>query len=120
MKTKILLYLRLGGSALVLATVLCLVVSGIGWLAGWRTAIQFSDALSNVGSIVVVLGLLSLASGLRMRGGARVPNRRTDGDINRSAGAGMWTAEAIRGYNPLILLAMTGIVLIGVSLLIGN
>ena len=85
-----------------------------------RTATQFSDGLSNAGAISVVLGIFSLAGGYRMRGGARVPNRRTDGDANRSERARQWAAETIQGYNPLVLLAITGVVLIGASLLIGN
>jgi hypothetical protein len=118
MTEKILQYLRLTGSAAMLAVVVGLIISGIGWLAGWRTAIQFSNGLSGAGFIIVVLGIFSLASGLRMRGGGRVPNRRTDGDLSRSDGARQWAAESIQGYNPLVLLAITGLILIGVALVI--
>ena len=118
MKEEILRYLRLGGSAAVLAIVVALAVSGIGWLAGWRAATQISNGLSGTGSIIVALGIFSLAGGLRMRGGPRLPNRRTDSDLNRSERAKQWAADTIQGYNPLILLASTGIILISVALLI--
>lgn len=117
MKEIVLRYLRLCGSALLLAVVVALLISGIGWLAGWRAANQFSNGLSGAGSIIVALGFLSLAGGLHMRGGLRVPNRRPDSDMNRSERARIWAAETVQGYNPLVLLAVTGLFLIGVSLL---
>jgi hypothetical protein len=117
MKEIILRYLRLCGSALLLAVVVALLISCIGWLAGWRAANQFSNGLSGAGSIIVALGFLSLAGGLHMRGGLRVPNRRPDSDMNRSERARIWAAETVQGYNPLVLLAVTGLFLIGVSLL---
>jgi hypothetical protein len=117
MKEIVLRYLRLCGSALLLAVVVALLISCIGWLAGWRAANQFSNGLSGAGSIIVALGFLSLAGGLHMRGGFRVPNRRPDSDMNRSKRARIWAAETVQGYNPLVLLAVTGLFLIGVSLL---
>jgi len=117
MKEITIRYLRLCGSAVLLAVVVVLVISGIGWLAGWRAAAQFSNGLSGAGSIIVALGFLSLAGGLHMRGGLRVPNRRPDSDLNRSERARIWAAETIQGYNPLVLLAIIGLFLIGVSLL---
>jgi hypothetical protein len=117
MKEIVLRYLRLCGSALLLAVVVALLISCIGWLAGWRAANQFSNGLSGAGSIIVALGFLSLAGGLHMRGGLRVPNRRPDSDMNRSERARIWAAETVQGYNPLVLLAVTGLFLIGVSLL---
>jgi len=117
MKEIVLRYLRLCGSALLLAVVVALLISCIGWLAGWRAANQFSNGLSGAGSIIVALGFLSLAGGLHMRGGLRVPNRRPDSDMNRSERVRIWAAETVQGYNPLVLLAVTGLFLIGVSLL---
>jgi hypothetical protein len=117
MKEIVLRYLRLCGSALLLAVMVALLISCIGWLAGWRAANQFSNGLSGAGSIIVGLGFLSLAGGLHMRGGLRVPNRRPDSDMNRSERARIWAAETVQGYNPLVLLAVTGLFLIGVSLL---
>ena len=120
MKEKIVHYLRLVGIAALIAVVVALVVSGIGWLAGWRTAVQFSNGLSGAGSIVLALGILSLAGGYRMRGGFRVPNRPPDSDLNRSERTKLWAADITQGYNSLVLLAIIGLCLIGVAILVGN
>ena len=118
MKEGILRYLRLTGVAVLMAVIVALLVSGIGWLAGWRTAVQFSNGLSGAGSIFLALGILSLAGGCRMRGGLRVPNRPPDRDMNRSERTKQFAADAIQGFNPLFLLACTGLILIGAALLI--
>jgi hypothetical protein len=118
MKERILHYLRLTGSAALIAVVVGLLVSSVGWLAGWRTANQFSNGLSGAGFIFLALGILSLAGGYRMRGGLRVPNRRPDSEFIPSERSRQSATDQIQGYNPLFLLAITGLILIGVSLLI--
>jgi hypothetical protein len=120
MKKNAIPYLRLAGTAVLIAIIAGLLVSGFGWLIGWRTAVQFSNGLSGAGSIILALGILSLAGGYRMRGGLRVPNRRTDSDLNRSDRAKLWAADTVQGYNPLVLFAITGLCLIGMAILVGN
>ena len=120
MKEKIVHYLRLAGIAALIAVVVALVVSGIGWLAGWRTAVQFSNGLSGAGFIAVALAILSLAGGYRMRGGFRVINSQPDINLNRSERASLWATRTTQGYNPLVLLAIIGLCLIGMAILVGN
>jgi hypothetical protein len=120
MKKIALRTIRLTGAAALIALITGLMVSGIGWLAGWHTAAQFSNGLSGTGSVIFVLGILSLMGGYRMRSSMRVANSPPAGGMNLGDRTRQWMADVTQGYNTVVLLGMAGILLVGISILLGR
>ena len=118
MRQSFLSVLRLGIYALGFALLLGALVSGIGWLSGWRTAGSFSNGLSTTGAVLVVLGILSLMGGYRMRSNLRVPNSPPAGNPGLGDRTRQWASDATQGYRLLVLLFVAGLLLIGASILI--
>ncbi len=120
MKNTVKAFLRLASVALASAVLLGLMVSGIGWVAGWRSADRFSNGLSMVGSIIFVLGILSMLGGYRMRSSFRVPNSPPAGGMNLGDRTRALAAEVTRGANTVILLILIGALLVAASILVGR
>jgi hypothetical protein len=117
MKTPI---LRLVLTALCLCLVIALITSGIGALLGWKTSTQFSDGLFIAGSLSIVLGIFTIIGGTNMRADFGLLYGQSAGDASIAERTRRWVADMIQGYNAMILLFLTGVLLIGLSIVAGN
>jgi hypothetical protein len=120
MKQNLIHYIRLAGTAALIAILAGLIVLGIGWLGRWHSALQFSNGFFTAGAIVIVLGLLSVMGGFSMRSDFRVLYSQSAGDMNLADRSRLWMADITQGYGVLILLAIAGFLLIGIAVLIGS
>jgi hypothetical protein len=120
MKKYLIHYLRLAGTAALIAIIAGGSVLGIGWLRGWQTAIQFSNGFFAAGAIVLVLGFATVSGGFRMRSDFGVLYSQSAGDMSLSDRTKLWVADITQGYGALILLTFAGLLLIGVAILVGR
>ena len=112
-------FLRLVGTTLLLALMIGMLVSGVGWLLGWRTSVQFSNGLFIPGGILVVLGILSVMGGYGMRSDFHVVYSQSAGDMSNAERAQRWAADMTQGYSAFIFLFLTGGFLVGLAVLAG-
>jgi len=117
MKTPI---LRLVLTALFLSLVIGLITSGIGALLGWETSTLFSNGLFIAGSACIILGIFTLLGGASIRADFSLLYGQSAGDASIAERTRRWVADMSQGYNALILLFLTGVLLIGLSILVGS
>lgn len=104
--------LRVVMSTIFLAFSAGVVVSIIGLTLGWKTSTQFSNGFFWGGAIMIVFGFVSF-QGYRQHV-TNWPPVQLDPD-ERSK---LWTADTFRGQNLMITCGISGLLLIGLSLLV--
>lgn len=97
-----------------------LVESGIGLIAGWKTGAQYSNAFFISGSILATIGLLSVLGNYRARSNFGIQYSQSSGDMALAERTKLWLADVTQGYNALIVLALSGALLIGLSVLVAK
>lgn len=118
MKTNFQTVLRIAIMALLCTLILGALVGLYGWVAGWRSATEFSNGLFVTGSAVIIFGLLSAWGGFTSRGNFEMTYAQSVGDMSLAERVKLWTVDALRGYNVLIAATIIGALLIGLSVLI--
>lgn len=113
-------YLRLAGIIALTALVLSILMGGIGWLLGWRISTQFSNGFFIGGGVLIVLGVFSVMGGFSQRADFKMTYSRTASPANIGERARQMIADINQGYNALIFLTLTGVLLIGIAMLIPN
>ena len=111
MKNKI---LRILIGAILITIMSAIVVSIIGLKAEWKTSIQFSDGFFWAATIVILIGFISYY-GYRRRA-TDWPPINVD-PANRSK---LWAADNSRGKILLLVFGISGLMLIGLSILISS
>jgi len=96
------------------------IVAGIGWLAQWQSATQFSNGFFFAGSAVIVLGVLSVMGGYKMRADFGVLYSQSAGDMNALKRSQRRIADTLQAYSASVLLFLVGAILIGFAILIPN
>lgn len=97
-----------------------LVESGIGLIAGWKTGALYSNAFFISGSILATIGLLSVLGNYRARSNFGIQYSQSSGDMALAERTKLWLADVTQGYNALIVLALSGALLIGLSVLVAK
>ncbi len=120
MKSNYLGILQSLGFSALLAVVIGLAAVIAGWLLGWETPTQFSDALFIAGGVALALGVASSIGGLKIRGDYFILYPQSAGDMNLEERSNRLVSDSIKSQRALILLAVCGILLIGVSVIVGN
>lgn len=113
-------YVRLGGLILLLTLIVSVLVLVIGWLAGLRTATQFSNTFFVTGAILIILGLLSVAGGFMQRANFNIVYSQSAGDAPLVGRTKQMMADIQQGYGMLILLEASGVLFVAISILIGQ
>ena len=90
----------------------------IGWISGWRTDIQFSNGFFFAGGIIVIIGLSSLLGTFSARSNFGIIYSQSAGDMNLLDRAKLWVADIRQGYNMIIICTASGLILIGLAILI--
>ena len=109
---------RLLGTILGLTLLLSLLVAGVGLVLQWNTPVQFSNGFFATGAIVIVLGLLSVAGGFGQRADFSMIYAESAGQASLAKRTQRMMADIDQRYRALILLAVTGLLLIAISIAI--
>ena len=99
-------------------TLLVLVVAGVGWLIGWRTATEFSNGFFILGAVVAVFGAYSALGGFGMRGNPGVNFAQTASLASLEERNKRMLADMMQGTNTAYIATGIGLLLIGVAVLI--
>jgi hypothetical protein len=103
---------------LIITIVIGSAVALIGWIAGWQTSTQFSNGFFISGSVVGLVGLLTVLGGYRARASFGIQYSQSTSDMNLSERAKLWIKDLNQGYNALIVCIVSGALLIGLAILI--
>ena len=110
--------------SLVKSLIICGIVSILlvvmGLLLKWKSTIQFSNAFFWAGAILVIFGVLSIFGGYGMRSNFGVIYSQSAGDMNILERTKQWIADTEQSYSIYILLLFSGVVLMLISVLIGE
>ncbi len=118
MRTSPQTVLHIAALALLCTLILGTLVGLYGWIAGWHSATEFSNGMFVTGSAVVIFGMLSVWGGFTSRGNFEMTYAQSVSDMSLSERAKLWATDALRGYNVLIVAAIIGALMIGLSVLI--
>ena len=112
--------LRLAGKILGATVIISLVVLLIGYFLQWSDPFQFSNGFFAAGAILIVLGILSIAGGFAQRANFGILYAESAGQMNSPERAQRMMADIAQRYGSFILLLVTGLLLIGISAVIGS
>lgn len=111
-------FLRLLISAFCLSIIIGLITAGIGVLLGWSTSARFSDGLFIAGGLFMCIGAISFIGGNLSRADFTFLYAGSVGDESIADRTRHWVAAMTQGYDLLLLLFVTGLLLIGLSVLV--
>jgi len=120
MNPQVARYLRLLLSAVLATVIASLVILVIALIYKWDTATQFSDGFFFAGAILVALGLLSLLGGFAQRADFKIIYSQSAGDASLAERTKQMVNDIRQGQGMLILLVGAGLLLILISILIGQ
>jgi hypothetical protein len=106
--------LRILIRASLLALISGIVVAIIGSLLRWNTSLQFSDGFFWAGALMIFIGLISYQG---------YSQRPVDGPqvyLEPEERSNLWAADTSRGKNIMAMCGISGVLLLGFSLLVGR
>ena len=112
--------LRLFGKTLGATALISVGVLITGFLLQWNEPVKFSNAFFAAGAVVIGLGIMSVAGGFAQRADFRMTYAETAGDANIAERNQRVAADITQRYGSMILLMTTGILLIVISVVIGE
>lgn len=112
--------LRLAGKILGAAAIISLAVLLIGYFLQWNDPVKFSNGFFSAGAILIVLGILSVGGGFLQRSNFAILYAESAGQEGIAGRAQRMAADITQRYGTLIFLLVTGLLLIGISVAVGN
>jgi hypothetical protein len=91
-----------------------IIVAIIGLILGWKTSTQFSDGFFWAGAILILFGFISLR-GYGYHSTGWLPAKLDSADRAR-----LWGADAFRGKILMAYLGISGLLLLGLSILVSR
>lgn len=113
-------FLRLFGKILGVTAVISLAVVLLGYFLKWNMPVQYSNAFFWAGAIAIVLGVLSVSGGFAQRANFNMAYAESAGNANIAERNQRTVADITQRYGSMILMMATGILLISVSVTIGQ
>jgi hypothetical protein len=113
-------FLRLAGKILATAAAIALVVLLMGYFMHWDNPVKYSNAFFWAGMILVVIGVLSVTGGFEQRGNFGMTYAESAGNANLAERNQRMAADITQRYGTMIFLVITGLLLIGVAVAIGQ
>ncbi len=101
-----------------LALLVSLLLALIGFLSGWRSALQFSNGFFVTGAVVIILGLLAVWGGFTARGDFAITYAQSVSDMSQAERVRLWMLDSLRGYGALFVATLCGALLILLSILV--
>jgi hypothetical protein len=112
--------LRLMGTVLSLTVLVSLIVLVFGLVFRWNTPVQFSNGFFMAGVLVIVLGLFSVAGGFGQRANFSMTYAESVGQASLAERTQRMMADINQRYGSMIIMVFVGILLLGVSVVIGQ
>lgn len=112
--------LRLGGKIVGTTAGISLLVLLTGYFLKWNEPVRFSNAFFWAGAIFIVLGVLSVSGGFSQRANFQMTYAESAGNANIAERNQRTAADITQRYGSMILMTITGILLIVVSVVIGQ
>jgi hypothetical protein len=112
--------LRLLGKILGATALISLVVLLIGYFLRWNDPFRFSNGFFAAGAILIILGILSITGGLVQRSNFGILYGESAGQMSSSERTQRMAADIMQRYNSFIFLLFTGLLLMGISVIIGS
>jgi hypothetical protein len=101
-------------SAILFSLISGIVVSIIGLMLGWKTSAQFSDGFFWAGFIMIAVGFISF------QGYSRRTNDGPSVYVDPADHSNLWAADTFHGKNLMAFLGISGLLLLGLALLVGR
>ncbi len=114
------LFLRLLGRISVAVGAISLVLLVIGNFYHWSDPVKFSNAFFTAGAILIILGVFSIAGGFMQRANFNITYAESAGQANLAERGQRIVADINQRYGSMIFLLVTGLLLIGIAVVIGN
>lgn len=114
------LILRLAGKILGTTALISLVVLLFGYFLHWKDPFHFSNGFFTAGAILIVLGILSITGGYAQRSNFGILYSESAGQMSTPERTQRMVADMTERYGGFILLLATGLLLMGISLVIGS
>jgi hypothetical protein len=112
MKENIFSIIRIFAKITLVTIALGALAFGIGWVIGWRTSLQYSNAFFIIGAILIGIGTLSVAGGFMLRGNYRLNYAQSAGVLTNSERTDQNVSNVSSTYSTLIIFALSGIIFI--------
>jgi hypothetical protein len=112
--------LRLAGIVLGLTLIVSILVLVIGYIYDWHEAVRFSNAFFAAGGILIVLGTLSIAGGFLQRADFKMSYSESAGQANIAERSQRMISDIAQRYGAMILLVSVGVLLMIISVLVGQ
>jgi hypothetical protein len=113
------IWIRLPIAALVIFGLAATVVGIIGLINEWGT-VDYSNGMFIGGAVAIALAILSTFGSWGNRADFKQMYSQSAGDMSLPERSKLWAKDMTRGYNAIVLLSLVGIMLIGLSVLIGS
>lgn len=113
------LWFRLPITAVVISMLAAIVVWILGLVNGWG-ALEYSNGMFIAGGGAIALAILSAFGGWGNRADFKQLYSQSAGDMSLSERTRLWVHDMARGYNAVLLMSLVGMLLIGLSVLIGS
>jgi vacuolar-type H+-ATPase subunit I/STV1 len=111
---------RLIGKVLGTTAGIALLIFLMGYFLRWNDPVKFSNGFFVVGAILIIAGVFSITGGFAQRSSFGVLYAESAGQANIAERNQRMAAEITQRYGTFILLLVTGLLLIGISVTIGN
>ncbi len=111
--------LRLAGKILLVTVVISLAVLAVGYFLHWKGA-NFSNGFFASGAILILLGILSIAGGFVQRSNFGMLYAESAGQMSSPERAQRMAADMAQRYGALIFLVVTGLLLVGIAVVVGK
>lgn len=118
-KTGTVLLRLLGRISLTVGTI-SLAVILIGNYYRWDNPVTFSNAFFTAGVIIIILGILSVAGGFVQRANFGITYAESAGQANLAERGQRIAAEIEQRYGVMVFLLLTGLLLVGIAILVGT
>jgi hypothetical protein len=112
--------IRLMGKILGATVAISLLVLLIGYFLRWNDPFKFSNGFFTVGALLIVLGILSIGGGFAQRANFGMLYGESAGQMSSPERARRMVADITQRYGSFIFLLLTGLFLIGISVIVGS
>jgi len=113
------IWIRLPVTAFVLSALAAIVVGIIGLIGDWEI-VDYSNGMFIGGAIAIAFAILSTFGGWGHRADFNQIYSQSAGEMSLVERSRLWVQDMTRGYNAFLLMSLVGILLIGLSVLIGS
>jgi hypothetical protein len=113
------LWIRLPLTALGISALAALIVLVIGLINGWDP-VDYSNGMFIGGAVAIAFAILSSFGSWSNRADFKQIYSQSAGDMSLDERGRLWVQDMTRGYNAFLLMSIVGVLLIGLSILIGS